>query len=113
VTLYPAISKYAKEWEVNGEIWKLKFANSIVYGGHANWGLTDPSSYEVTICQRISRGNIFSTFWHEIDHCIEFSYDIDFSKGKKFDTHSWIHLMEEYRAQFFADNWEKLRVLFK
>jgi hypothetical protein len=111
---FPSTDRYAREWVVNGKIWTLKFASSIVYGGGPNWGVTDPSAQEIILCSRISRANIFSTFWHELDHAIEFSFEIDdHSKKKKFDSHRWIYMMEEYRARTMADNWEKLRKLFK
>lgn len=111
--MLPGYRDYAKEWFVNGEIWTLSFVNKIDYNGRENWGLCDPSTYTIQIVKKLERIDLLDTFFHEIDHAIEFSYDIKEPKKKRFDTHQWITLMGTYRAEFFRDNLEDIRLLFK
>ncbi len=108
----PGPRNYPREWAVCDDLWTLKFVKTLTYGKTKLYGVTDPSTFEITIVLGISKIQTLQTFIHEMDHAIEFSYDLQFSK-KRFDSHDWIYLMEEKRAEVYVNNWKNLAKIFK
>lgn len=97
----PGQRSYAKEWQIGEETWELKFVPKLDFDGH---GECDPETRELIIKQGQIRLEIMRTFFHEVGHGLEFSYDIEL-------PHDVIYQYEEAWTNFFIDNWEQLAQL--
>lgn len=113
--MYPGTRSYSREWVVNNDVWDLKFVRKIPFVKDADnvRGLNDPGSMTIFIQQKLSRKETLMTFFHEIIHAIEYSYDLPERSTYTYrDIHKYIHEIEKHLAEFFVNNFENLFVLF-
>ena len=83
MSLIPKIRDYPKSIEINGIEWKIKFKR-MIYDRSSSpeknkeliiYGICDSVSKEILIKLGQGRFQTYSTFFHELVHAIEFSYD--------------------------------------
>jgi hypothetical protein len=91
----PGQQSYDREWHVGEEVWDLKFTRKL----EGSLGECCPSERVMYILQGQSRHEILWTFFHEVCHALEFTYEIDI-------PHSEVYSFEKAWASFFLDNWE-------
>lgn len=97
----PGQQSYDREWVIADEIWDLKFTKKL---GEDNRGECCPAARAMFILQGQPRDEILWTFFHEVCHALEFSYDIEI-------PHSQVYTFEKAWANFFVDNWEGIAKL--
>jgi hypothetical protein len=99
--MLPGQKAYEREWVLGEEVWELIFVKKLGFDGH---GECDPETRQMLIKQKQSKEEILKTFFHEVCHGLEFSYDIEI-------PHDLVYSFEEAWANFFIDNWEAIAKL--
>lgn len=97
----PGQYSYEREWIVGEEVWELKFVKNLGFDGH---GECCPESRTMAIKQGQPKDEILKTFFHEVCHALEFTYDIEI-------PHNLVYSFEEAWFRFFVDNWEAIAQL--
>ena len=111
----PGPQSYPRIWYVNDDTWRLKFSRNLFFSPYELDGLCDPSDMTIYIRQCQTKMQTLMTFFHEIMHAIEYSYDFDIGSKRSYterDMHHYIYAMEKYLSEFLVDNWENLSSLF-
>jgi len=93
----PGQRSYERHWVMGDDIWDLKFVKRL----GSNDGECDPSERTMYIRQGQCREDVLHTFFHEVCHGLEFTYDIDI-------PHDLVYSFEKAWAGFFIDNWEAI-----
>lgn len=88
-----------KQIKVGPVIYQVKEVKNLENGdGHALWGQAYHQAFEIRIAQdRHTRESRFVTTWHEVLHCIEPIYGVEFTEGD-------ITLLASVIAQVLQDN---------
>jgi len=95
---YPKYSEIPREWEINGTIYEVKFKRKIDGDkGLFVYGEADPADQEIRIVYGLTRKELFETLIHELIHCLEAEYDIEFG-------HKVINKLEGPLAKLIHDN---------
>lgn len=112
----PTYKDYARLWIIGPDVWELHFCRKLPEDApnQFTFGYTSKDLNKIFITYRQSPEELMETFFHEVLHAIEFSWQtkLEISDKEWVEIpHDIIYLMERCLAKFFVDNWKSLNKL--